>query len=953
MCCGGGENEDANEFKKGGDNDLSEGPIKSRGCTDILCLPLFAAAQVIFIIVTIAGLADGDPSKLYKPRDFRGSYCGVETNWNGGPNTMSQTKLSYTMNVSSTVDIIFKQTLCSSAVRQVLTEGDGSFSPLLDTQAKIDEYLCDCCLVPCTRCEGQLDNGGDLASSADLLTTVSSRMSELTDPDKAGDLFSPSGSNGNTFSASAFWEQATKYFNQVCLPACSVDVANSSGASRSFLWAPTADLDLYDEWMMLSNAADNAMTSAVKSLLAQAFTFSALPESVCPYRPEMCVPFPGIDATEVTEGSSYCTFALAAGVVDALGSAASSAFATIGLDAFSSSASESFGDWVGDFQQSLDTFVLTAFVSFVLGLVFLVLLRFFIGICVWIAVFCTILAFFFGGGFLFVLSGQCAGTGLLETGKQVSVAVVVAGQAAATNAITGESVSEALTGDGADYRGRQERSKYGKKCLTWETQTLFPAYRASNYTALSPATVAKNYCRNPYKAGDANKAKTIWCITSDPAIKWEECLPIGVIQPECPHGYAISGKTMREALYYSSCVVWVLGILWVVIILIFVKRIRLAIALNKVAAEYLACNPSTLLIPVAQAIVAIIWGLLWFLSASFLLSQVPDSYTPTGYFASYSEAFGTASACAFWETGPDCQGTPGACTDKWPTGSVWKDSVCDPSVESGPAKCWRCAPPRYVFDLRFAVSFFVFLWNNAFNVALGQMLIAMAVGMWFFLKAEDKGKTFVVWKAVKTVFRYHLGTVAFGSFIIAVIQFIRYLMKYFEKQAGAQKNRVMVLVLKVLQCCIWCFEKCVKFLNKNAYIQTALMGTNFCTSAKKAFHLILRNILRFGTMAVLGNVIYGIGFVCITVGTTTLGYLFMRAMHPDVSPFMPLICFAFVSYVVAKLYMSVFGLAVDTCLQCFLACEEMGLSGDFVPSCLKGFIDDSDVKGGDMRKKAW
>merc|ERR1712014_188487 len=110
-------------------------------------------------------------------------------------------------------------------------------------------------------------------------------------------------------------------------------------------------------------------------------------------------------------------------------------------------------------------------------------------------------------------------------------------------------------------------------------------------------------------------------------------------------------------------------------------------------------------------------------------------------------------------------------------------------------------------------------------------------------------------------------------------QFIRYLMKYFEKQAQAQKNRVMVLILKCVQCCIWCFEKSIQFLNKNAYIQTALMGTNFCTSAKKAFFLILRNALRFGTMAVLGSVIHGIGFICIMAGTAVVGYFLMCEMH--------------------------------------------------------------------------
>jgi hypothetical protein len=570
--------------------------------------------------------------------------------------------------------------------------------------------------------------------------------------------------------------------------------------------------------------------------------------------------------------------------------------------------------------------------SFAVGLVFLVLLRFLVGICVWIAVSCTVLMFFIGGSFLFVLSGQCEGSSLFDTGKQTAVAIVVAGTTSATNMINGEdAISEDMTGDGADYRGVQHYTRNGKSCLNWDMQEVLPWYTSTNF---NNSGLVHYYCRNPYKETDLNKAKTIWCITSDPDFKWEECLPIGVIQPECSHGYAVSQEAMRDVLYYSSFVIWALGVIWIIVILCMVSRIRLAIALNKVAAVFLGTNPHILLVPIVQAVVAIVWVTIWLFGASYLLSQVPADYTPTGAFATYQEAYGTANTCAFWEFSDECAGTPGACNDKWPTGSVWKDTVCEQDGDID--KCWRCSPPRYALDWRFAISFFVFLWNNAFNVAMGQILIAMAVGIWFF--TTEKGKTPIVGRAVKTIFRYHVGSVAFGSFIVAVVEFIRYLMKYFEKQAAAQKNKLMVYILKCLQCVIWCFEKCIKFLNKNAYIQIALLGKNFCTSAKKAFFLILRNALRFGTMAALSGIIHGIGFIFIMTGTVVVGYFLMREMHPDISPFMPMVCFLFVSYVVAKLYMNVFGLAVDTALQCFLAVEEMGVGGEFVPSVLSSFV---------------
>jgi len=249
-----------------------------------------------------------------------------------------------------------------------------------------------------------------------------------------------------------------------------------------------------------------------------------------------------------------------------------------------------------------------------------------------------------------------------------------------------------------------------------------------------------------------------------------------------------------------------------------------------------------------------------------------------------------------------------------------------------------------VFDYRFAASFFVFLWNNALLIAIGQCVIAGAVGGWFFTPNEHKGSKPCIRASLYNTFRYHLGSVAMGAFLVALVQFIRAMMKYYEKQAQAAKNRVMVIVLKICQCCLWCFEKCLKFLNKNAYIQIALMGTNFCTSAKNAFWLILRNAVRFGVMAILGSMIHAIGFLFIVSASVGLGYLIVTALHPSMSPAINLVIYGVVAYMVAGLFMSVFGMAVDTTLQCFLACEEMGMGGEFTPPQLSAWISTAKTK---------
>lgn len=936
-CCRGGEGHEQSKFEKGGNNDLSDGVVQNRKCTDLPCLPLFIAAQVLFVLVTIVGFQHGAPAKLYRPRDFRGAYCGMAENWNHGPDTASMPTLSYTMNVSNTVDAIMQQLICSSTAKKALVDGDGEsgVDPILVGKAA-EKYLCNCCLKPCGKCSGSLNKGKDLTTGSMVETIITGKMEELTDWAKGANLLSSVGNNGDTFSSETFWRNAAEHFNMVCLPNCdtSFKTAIDSGNVRTYTYTPFADDDLNEPWQAIVNSNSNDLTNELQSVIRESFIFAALPVSVCPYDPAHCVPMPGVQFTEL--GPGYCSLHLSSQVVDEVGDLASDAFESLGGTALSDNASESFGKFAGDFQQTLDTFFIVSILSFVFGLIFLVVLRYTVKICVWLAIILTVLLFAFGGALLLVFSGQCRGLTIFESSRQVVVAVFVKSKTSVKNLIDGrDAADESMDNDlqGTDYRGHQHKTRSGRVCLQWDIQDVMPEYNSSNYP--SAGIEGNSFCRNPWNNESSYNARTIWCVTSDPEKPWEECTPIGIIRGACHDGYQVSSSQMRSVLFYASLAIWVLGLLWILIIMCLRKRIMLAIAVNQVAAVFVASNPGVIIIPVVQALCTIAWTAGWFFAASFLVSQVPDSWTPKGYFATYAEAYGTSSSCAFWEFSSDCAGKPGTCTGRWPSGIVWKDDVCE--FDGDVAKCWRCAPPRYTMDLRFAASFFVFLWNSAFTVALGQMLVAMCVGMWFF--TQNRGQSSVLKPAVRTVIRYHLGSVALGSLVVASVRGIRYVLAYFEKQANSQKNRVMACVLKCMQCFMWCFEKMIRFLNKNAYIQIALLGNGFCTSAKTAFFLILRNAARFGTLATLSGVIHCIGVGCIMSATLVGGYFLSREMHPDIEPFIPMICYGSVGMIIARLNMNVFGMAVDTSLQCFLAVEEMGVGGEFVPECLRTLVD--------------
>ncbi len=158
-----------------------------------------------------------------------------------------------------------------------------------------------------------------------------------------------------------------------------------------------------------------------------------------------------------------------------------------------------------------------------------------------------------------------------------------------------------------------------------------------------------------------------------------------------------------------------------------------------------------------------------------------------------------------------------------------------------------------------------------------------------------------------------------------------------------QNNKCVAAILGALSCLIACFECCVQFMNKNAYIQTAIRGTNFCRSANNAFSLIARNAARFFVAVTLSYAVHFVGKIFIAVFTTIAGYLILMAMFPTVNPILPMVSFALLSCVIATVYMSVFGLAVDTTLQCFIMAEELKVVDKFVPSDLKKFMDNPNL----------
>ena len=123
--------------------------------------------------------------------------------------------------------------------------------------------------------------------------------------------------------------------------------------------------------------------------------------------------------------------------------------------------------------------------------------------------------------------------------------------------------------------------------------------------------------------------------------------------------------------------------------------------------------------------------------------------------------------------------------------------------------------------LNYLQIFYLFgtFWTFNFIIAIMECITAGAIAQWYWTLDRKNLPGDAVWSSVKRTFKYHLGSLAFGSMIIALLQTLRAILSFVQVQAKKAKNPWIKRILQCFSCCLYCFEKTLKFLNTNAYIE--------------------------------------------------------------------------------------------------------------------------------------
>jgi len=151
------------------------------------------------------------------------------------------------------------------------------------------------------------------------------------------------------------------------------------------------------------------------------------------------------------------------------------------------------------------------------------------------------------------------------------------------------------------------------------------------------------------------------------------------------------------------------------------------------------------------------------------------------------------------------------------------------------------------------------LWLAQLVQAIGYAAMSGAVSHWFFFRDQPSERQRLpvvgsLWRAV----RFHLGSLAFGALLVALVQLVRLIFEWVDQQTKRlqQGSETAKVAIKCTRCCLWCLEKCLQFITGYAYIFVALNGDSFCTAA----HDTLRLLTAYPATALLSHYVQSLLF---------------------------------------------------------------------------------------------
>ena len=269
----------------------------------------------------------------------------------------------------------------------------------------------------------------------------------------------------------------------------------------------------------------------------------------------------------------------------------------------------------------------------------------------------------------------------------------------------------------------------------------------------------------------------------------------------------------------------------------------------------------------------------------------------------------------------------------------------------GPRESCQCGYETSVNNsMKYMGLYFLFglCWSLAFNTGFTKLVVAGAIAPYYWERGEYHIAP--LFGSFKRAFKYHQGSIAFGSFLVALIQFVSILLKILEKRMHAvQNNSAVRYIWYCINCCISCLRSVITFISGQAYVMIAIEGKGFISSAMRAGGLIASNALKSAAVQIVGDSILALAKLSVVAGAGVASIAMLENQeyyHGNLkvtSPLTPCCASMIVSYLLANKFFSVMETSIDTIFLSYcLDCEKNNGTPLFAPPALQAVMNDED-----------
>jgi len=241
-------------------------------------------------------------------------------------------------------------------------------------------------------------------------------------------------------------------------------------------------------------------------------------------------------------------------------------------------------------------------------------------------------------------------------------------------------------------------------------------------------------------------------------------------------------------------------------------------------------------------------------------------------------------------------------------------------------------------------NLFVFLFSYYMHVAMCILITAMCVSHWYFYRDDPDrnagtGVNSAGWffgrpvlLAFLRICRHHLGSLVFGSCILAIATFVRIVFEYINEQTKdlQESNPVVRMLFCICRCALWCLEKFLQFLTEYAYVYVAVTGKPFCSAARSSFVFFAKYPVQTALDKMASTALGWLLCITVPAGLVAAAYLCgLQEAWPVCA-----VVIACLAYVTTRLAAGIYDVCITTLFVCAMRdCEHYG--GRYMSKSLK------------------